>query len=44
MNSLKDRVETKLDTVVRSEQVTVAAAQQAIVTDWATALSRRGLS
>jgi hypothetical protein len=37
-------VETKLHTAVCSGQVTLAAAQQAIVTDWTTAFSRLGLS
>ncbi|MEU2624616.1 hypothetical protein ABZ642_42005 [Streptomyces sp. NPDC007157] len=44
VNNLKDPVETKLHTAVCSGKVTLAAAQQAIVTDWTTALSRLGLS
>lgn len=43
VNNLKDPVETKLHTAVCSGKVTLAAAQQAIVTDWTTALSRLGL-
>jgi len=39
----KDLVETKLHTAVCKGTVTLAAAQQAIVTDWTTALSRLGL-
>jgi len=39
----KDPVETKLHTAVCKGTVTLAAAQQAIVTDWTTALSRLGL-
>ncbi|WP_316771849.1 hypothetical protein [Streptomyces sasae] len=44
VNNAKDPVETKLHTAVCSGKVTLAAAQQAIVTDWTTALSRLGLS
>ncbi|MFH7340787.1 hypothetical protein [Streptomyces sp. KHY 26] len=40
---LKDPVETKLHTAVCSGKVTLRAAQQAIVTDWTTALSKLGL-
>ncbi|MCI3273426.1 hypothetical protein [Streptomyces cylindrosporus] len=44
VNNRKDPVETKLHTAVCKGQVTLAAAgQQAIVTDWTTALSRLGL-
>ncbi|MQY40284.1 hypothetical protein SRB17_83170 [Streptomyces sp. RB17] len=43
VNNLKDPVETKLHTAVCSGKVTLAAAQQAIVTDWTTALSRLGV-
>lgn len=39
MNNKKDPVETKLHTAVCKGQVTLAAAQQAIVTDWTTALT-----
>lgn len=39
VNNKKDPVETKLHTAVCGGQVTLAAAQQAIVTDWTTALS-----
>jgi hypothetical protein len=39
VNNKKDPVETKLHTAVCKGQVTLAAAQQAIVTDWTTALS-----
>lgn len=41
VNNLKDPVETKLHTAVCSGKVTLRAAQQAIVTDWTTALSKR---
>ncbi|MFF7358354.1 hypothetical protein ACFZA1_37865 [Streptomyces filipinensis] len=44
INNKKDPVETKLHTAVCSGKVTLAAAQQAIVSDWTTALSRLGLS
>ncbi|MFI1769142.1 hypothetical protein ACH41H_44920 [Streptomyces sp. NPDC020800] len=44
VNNLKDPVETKLHTAVCSGKVTLKAAQQAIVSDWTTALSRLGLS
>ncbi|MEU9456426.1 hypothetical protein [Streptomyces sp. NPDC048277] len=40
VNNKKDPVETKLHTAVCAGRVTLAAAQQAIVTDWTTALSR----
>ncbi|MBY8881576.1 hypothetical protein K7862_28630 [Streptomyces sp. PLK6-54] len=43
VNNLKDPVETKLHTAVCANKVTLAAAQQAIVTDWTTALSSLGL-
>ncbi|WP_342448405.1 hypothetical protein [Streptomyces durhamensis] len=43
MNNLKDPVETKLHTAVCSGKVTPAA-QNAIVTDWTTALSKLGLN
>ncbi|MFI1768924.1 hypothetical protein ACH41H_43795 [Streptomyces sp. NPDC020800] len=43
MNNLRDPAETKLHTAVCSGKVTLMAAQQAIVTDWTTALSRLGL-
>jgi len=39
VNNKKDPVETKLHTAVCKGQVPLAAAQQAIVTDWTTALS-----
>jgi hypothetical protein len=39
VNNRKDPVETKLHTAVCKGQVTLAAAQQAIVTDWTTALA-----
>lgn len=39
MNNKKDPVETKLHTAVCKGQVTLTAAQQAIVTDWTTALT-----
>ncbi|MET9792284.1 hypothetical protein [Streptomyces canus] len=39
VNNAKDPVETKLHTAVCKGTVTLAAAQQAIVTDWTTALS-----
>lgn len=39
VNNKKDPVETKLHTAVCKGQVTLAAAQQAIVTDWTTALA-----
>ncbi|WP_373034477.1 hypothetical protein [Streptomyces sp. NRRL B-2790] len=44
VNNLKDPVETKLHTAVCSGKVTLKAAQQAIVSDWTTALSRIGLA
>ncbi|WP_189957988.1 hypothetical protein [Streptomyces alanosinicus] len=44
VNNLKDPVETKLHTAVCSGKVTLKAAQQAIVSDWTTALSSLGLS
>lgn len=43
VNNAKDPVETKLHTAVCKGQVTLAAGQKAIVTDWTTALSRLGL-
>ncbi|MFD4562806.1 hypothetical protein ACFWP5_52395 [Streptomyces sp. NPDC058469] len=43
VNNAKDPVETKLHTAVCKGKVTLTAAQQAIVTDWTTALSRLGL-
>ncbi|MCW7941711.1 lipoprotein [Streptomyces hygroscopicus] len=43
VNNKKDPVESQLHTAVCSGKVTLAAAQQAIVTDWTTALSRLGL-
>ena len=43
VNNAKDPGETKLHTAVCKGTVTLAAAQQAIVTDWTTALSRSGL-
>ncbi|MFF7946234.1 hypothetical protein [Streptomyces griseorubiginosus] len=39
VNNRKDPVETKLHTAVCKGQITLAAAQKAIVTDWTTALS-----
>ncbi|MEH0580208.1 hypothetical protein QBA54_38410 [Streptomyces sp. B21-108] len=44
VNNVKDPVETKLHTAVCSGKVTLAQAQQAIVTDWTTALATLGLS
>ncbi|MFB7506540.1 hypothetical protein [Streptomyces broussonetiae] len=44
INNKKDPVETKLHTAVCSGKVTLKAAQQAIATDWTTALSRLGLA
>ena len=43
VNNKKDPVETKLHTAVCAGQVTLAAAQRAIVTDWTTALTRLGV-
>jgi hypothetical protein len=43
VNNKKDPVETRLHTAVCAGQVTLAAAQRAIATDWTTALSRLGL-
>ncbi|MEV5841204.1 hypothetical protein AB0M32_04460 [Streptomyces sp. NPDC051985] len=40
VNNKKDPVETELHTAVCAGRVTLAAAQQAIVTDWTTALTR----
>ncbi|WP_374208117.1 MULTISPECIES: hypothetical protein [Streptomyces] len=40
----KDRVETKLHTAVCHGQITLPQAQQAIASDWATALTRLHLS
>jgi hypothetical protein len=39
VNNKKDPVETKLHTVVCNGKVSLAAAQQAIVNDWTTALT-----
>ncbi|MFF4256759.1 hypothetical protein ACFY1L_36785 [Streptomyces sp. NPDC001663] len=39
VNNKKDPVETKLHTAVCKGRITLAAAQQAIVTDWTTALA-----
>lgn len=39
VNNAKDPVETKLHTAVCSGKITLAQAQQAIVTDWTTALA-----
>ncbi|MER6274399.1 hypothetical protein [Streptomyces sp900105755] len=44
INNKKDPVETKLHTAVCAGKVTLAQAQQAIVTDWTTALTTLGLS
>ncbi|MFJ5035700.1 hypothetical protein ACIQB5_48700 [Streptomyces sp. NPDC088560] len=44
INNKKDPVETKLHTAVCSGKVTLAAAQNAIATDWTTALQSLGLS
>ncbi|MGW2621003.1 hypothetical protein [Streptomyces sp. NPDC001500] len=44
VNNKKDPVETKLHTAVCAGKVTLAQAQQAIVTDWTTALTALGLS
>ncbi|WP_405824962.1 hypothetical protein OG241_47090 [Streptomyces sp. NBC_01390] len=44
VNNAKDPVETKLHTAVCAGKVTLAQAQQAIVTDWTTALTKLGLS
>ncbi|MGW5481526.1 hypothetical protein [Streptomyces sp. NPDC004008] len=44
INNKKDPVETKLHTAVCDGKVTLAAAQQAIATDWTTAMSKLGLS
>ncbi|GHE14582.1 hypothetical protein [Streptomyces alanosinicus] len=44
VNNKRDPVETVLHTAVWCGKVTLAAAQQAIVTDWTTALSGLGLS
>ncbi|SES00707.1 hypothetical protein SAMN04487983_102764 [Streptomyces sp. yr375] len=44
VNNSKDPVETKLHTAVCAGKVTLAQAQQAIVTDWTTALATLGLS
>jgi hypothetical protein len=43
VNNKKDPGETKLHTAVCAGQVTLAAAQRAIVTDWTTALSSLGI-
>jgi hypothetical protein len=39
----KDRIETKLHTAVCTGQITLSAAQQAIATDWTTALATLGI-
>ncbi|WP_020122303.1 hypothetical protein [Streptomyces canus] len=44
VNNKKDPVETKLHTAVCKGQITLAAAQQAIVTDWTIALTTLHLS
>ncbi|MFC9931713.1 hypothetical protein [Streptomyces sp. NPDC127190] len=44
VNNKKDPVETKLHTAVCSGKVTLQAAQQAIITDWTTALKRLALT
>ncbi|MFI1607620.1 hypothetical protein ACH4YN_36830 [Streptomyces griseofuscus] len=44
VNNKKDPVESKLHTAVCSGKTTLRAAQQAIVTDWTTALSKLGLA
>ncbi|KOV60919.1 lipoprotein [Streptomyces sp. NRRL WC-3618] len=44
VNNAKDPVETKLHTAVCAGKVTLAQAQQAIVTDWTTALATLGLN
>ncbi|GAA0395605.1 hypothetical protein [Streptomyces luteireticuli] len=43
-NNPKDVVESKLHTAICSGTVTLGAAQQAIVTDWTTALTRLGVN
>ncbi|MDH6132032.1 hypothetical protein P3T37_001417 [Kitasatospora sp. MAA4] len=43
-NNPKDSVETRLHTAICKNQVTLAAAQQAIAADWTTAEARLGLS
>jgi hypothetical protein len=43
INNRKDPVETKLKSAVCAGRVTLSAAQQALVQDWTTALSRLGL-
>jgi hypothetical protein len=43
VNNKKDPVESKLHTAVCNGKVSLAAAQQAIVQDWTTALSRLGI-
>jgi hypothetical protein len=43
VNNKKDPVESKLHTAVCAHTVSLAAAQQAIVQDWTTALSRLGI-
>ncbi|WP_333738942.1 hypothetical protein [Streptomyces sp. IBSBF 2806] len=43
VNNKKDPVETKLHTAVCAGKITLAQAQQAIVTDWTTALTTLGL-
>ncbi|MFJ8364625.1 hypothetical protein [Streptomyces sp. NPDC093984] len=44
INNKKDRVERKLHTADCDGKVTLAAAQQAIASDWTTAMSKLGLS
>ncbi|MFJ9908884.1 hypothetical protein ACIRVK_39580 [Streptomyces sp. NPDC101152] len=39
MSNQKDPVETKLHTAVCAGQVSLVAAQKAVVTDWSTALT-----
>ncbi|SEO98529.1 hypothetical protein [Actinacidiphila rubida] len=43
VNNAKDPVETKLHTAVCNGKITLAQAQQAIITDWSTALAQLGL-
>ncbi|MEV5880518.1 hypothetical protein AB0L75_41350 [Streptomyces sp. NPDC052101] len=43
VNNLKDPVETKVHTAICSGKVTLTAAQNALVTDWTTALNRLGI-
>ncbi|MER5795239.1 hypothetical protein [Streptomyces sp. NPDC001980] len=44
VNNKKDPVETKLHTAVCAGRITLVQAQQAIVTDWTTALTTLGIS